>query len=89
MPSALESIQRLHSHLWGENVINVVQAGGKSYSTVDLTLFELLQNTCRENTLLIREEYEVAYDMILADTLREGRTIKYTFLVTGQEGIGA
>lgn len=73
--------------MWGNNVINVIQAGGKTYLTVDLTLFELPQNTSHENTLLIRDQYVLAYDIILADT-RKGKKRKSAFLVTGQTGIG-
>jgi len=87
--SSNDIFQRLHSHLWGGNVINDIQVGGKSYSTIDLKLFQLPQNTCRKKTLLIREEYKVAYDRILADTLRKRDAFKSAFLVTGQEGIGA
>ena len=49
--------------------------------------FKLPQNTSHENTLLIRDQYVLAYDIILADT-RKGKKRKSAFLVTGQTGIG-
>ncbi|CAA7264987.1 unnamed protein product [Cyclocybe aegerita] len=81
-----EGLQRfhdLHTHLWGRNVIEDVQEGGKSYSTIDLTLFDLPQNSCLSDVVLVRNEYRLAYDSILADTLQNTGHLKSTFLVTG------
>ena len=80
----LESLKLLRKHLWGKEVISVVQEGEKSYSIVDLTLFNLPQNMSPNNILLIREEYILTYHAIL-DTIKYGAA----FLVTGQTGIGA
>jgi hypothetical protein len=87
--SFLKSLQRLRKHLWGKEVINVIQEGENSYAVVDLTLFDLPQNLSPDNILLIREEYTLAYDEIL-DTIQQttGRQGS-AFLVTGQQGIGA
>ncbi|KAF8520015.1 hypothetical protein BU17DRAFT_47299 [Hysterangium stoloniferum] len=82
-----ETFKRLHEHFWGQDRVNIVTAAGKSYSTVDLTLVDIPQNSRPANILLIREEYRLAYDTILADTLKVGRR-RSAFLVTGQPGIG-
>jgi hypothetical protein len=78
--------------LWGKDrVVNAVSADGKTYSTLDLTLFKLEQNTSLKDILFIREEYRLAYDTILADThaMNELKWRKSAFLITGQPGIGA
>jgi hypothetical protein len=88
--SILEHLQRLRTHLWGENRINVVREARKCYSTVDLALFVLPQRrSYPNNILLIREEYKLAYDAIPRDTpdkTTEG--YRPTFLVTGRPGTG-
>ncbi|KAF8521600.1 hypothetical protein BU17DRAFT_64826 [Hysterangium stoloniferum] len=82
-----ESFKRLYEHFWGRNGLNIVSVAGKSYSTVDLTLIDIPLNPRPANILLIREEYKLAYDTILTDTLKEGQR-RFAFLVTGQPGIG-
>ncbi|KAF8519144.1 hypothetical protein BU17DRAFT_47954 [Hysterangium stoloniferum] len=82
-----DSYKRLHEHFWGQDRVKIVSVAGKNYSTVDLTLVNIPQNSRPTNILLIREEYRLAYDTILTDTLKEGRR-RSAFLVTGQPGIG-
>jgi len=87
----LESLQQLRSHLWGQNVIKNTQEGGKGFSNVDLTPFGIILNASNGNILLIRDEYELAYDTILENTQRlaTGREGRSAFSVTGPEGVGA
>jgi hypothetical protein len=78
--------------LWGKDrVVNAVSADGKTYSTLDLTLFKLEENTSLNCILLIHAEYRLAYQTILANTevMNERDWGKSNFLVTGQPGIGA
>jgi len=86
----LESLQCLRSHLWGQNVIKLTQQGGRSCSTVDLKPFGLLLKPSDGKVLLVRDEYNLVYDRILANTQRlatvgRGRS---AFSVTGQESVG-
>ena len=98
--ATLQDLQRLHQHLWGENVINVVQEHGKSYAVIDTLLFKIRQKVslaCHRtgHTILVRQEYILAYDMI-CDTIQQKRNpdplvsqAGCAFLITGQPGIGA
>ena len=81
-------IASVQMHLWGKDRVNIISIAGKSYSTVDLALFQLPQNSRPDKILLIREEYRLAYDTILADTLRTADEGRSAFLITGQPGIG-
>ncbi|KAF8522428.1 hypothetical protein BU17DRAFT_44645 [Hysterangium stoloniferum] len=81
------SFQRLYAHFWGRDRVDIVSVAGKNYSIVDLTPFDIPQNSRPANILFIREEYRLAYDTILTDTLKEGHR-RSAFLVTGQPGIG-
>jgi len=84
----LEHLQHLHSHLWGENVVELTQLGeGRTCSTVDLTLFDDL-HACHGNSLFVRDEYRRIYDKILARIILEDPQ-PISFLVLGQTGIGA
>ncbi|KAF8509069.1 hypothetical protein BU17DRAFT_99245 [Hysterangium stoloniferum] len=82
-----ENFKRIHAHFWGQSRVNIVEIAGKSYSTVDITFVEVPQNSRPADILLVREEYILAYNTILADTLKEGRR-RSAFLVTGHPGIG-
>jgi len=85
----LENLKLLRKHLWGKEVINVVQEGEKSYAIIDLTLFNLPQNLSPDNVLLIREEYILTYHAILDTIQQTPGPLGSAFLVTGQPGIGA
>ncbi|KAF8519742.1 hypothetical protein BU17DRAFT_47470 [Hysterangium stoloniferum] len=82
-----KTYKSLHEHFWGRDRVSIISVAGKSYSTVDLTLVDIPPNYRPPNILLIREEYKLAYDTILADTHKEGQR-RSAFLVTGQPGIG-
>jgi len=84
------TLEGLRKHLWGGNVWNTICVDGKSYLTVDLALFnDFPQNTSRKNVLLIRDEYRLAYEAILAGTLNMAEWGGSAFLITGQSGNGA
>ena len=85
----LEVLQRLRKHLWGKDVINDIQEGGKSYAFINITLFDVPQHSCQDNTLLIRQEYIHTYNAILDKIRRTTGRHGSAFLVTGQPGIGA
>lgn len=86
--SFLESLKLLRNHLWGKEVVSVVQEGEKSYAIIDLTLFILPQNVSRNNILLIREEYILLYHAI-SDMIQRYPDLRCVFLISGQPGIGA
>ena len=86
---ATEDLEQLRAHFWGEDRVEVVSVDGKSYSTIDLTLFDLKLNSRPDSFLLVRDEYILAYDAILKDTLYQPMGWRRSAtLVTGQSGIG-
>ncbi|KIM47251.1 hypothetical protein M413DRAFT_23478 [Hebeloma cylindrosporum] len=84
----LQGLLRLHKHLWGKEVISVIQGGDKSYAIVDLTLFDLPHNVSPNNILLIRQEYLLAYEAILQNIEETRKERGAAFLLTGSTGIG-
>ncbi|KAF8351822.1 hypothetical protein F5887DRAFT_932526 [Amanita rubescens] len=85
----LARLRELHTHLWGEN--RIVHRGEMSCSILDLALFDALNLNIRpDNILLVRNEYVLAYDHILRDTLKNPtmRRWRSATIVTGQPGIG-
>lgn len=47
----IEVLPCLRKHLREKDVINVIQQGGKSYALIDITLFDVTQHPCQDNTL--------------------------------------
>ena len=81
----LDSFIDLRTYLWGCDRFNIVSVDGNSYTTVDLTEFNLPQlNPRSTKVLLLRDEYKLAYDTI-RQVARKRRCI---FLITGHLGIG-
>ncbi len=81
----LDTFVRLRTYLWGSNRFNIVSTAENSYTTVDLTLFDLPQlNPRSRKILLFRNEYRLAYNTI-CEVANRCRCI---YLVTGQPGIG-
>lgn len=88
MLSILESLRKLHEHLWGQNVEKVVHVGEKAHLIIDLAPFRLLQNYSCHNILFIRDEYKLAYKAILENIHNMEKWGGSAFLVTGQPGNG-
>jgi hypothetical protein len=82
--SILDELEHLRTHFWGQNRVHV----DGTVETIDLSIYNLSQfNPLFTKTLLVRNEYRIAYDVIIARAIsKEGdRSI---LLVTGQPGIG-
>ncbi|KAK2459274.1 hypothetical protein APHAL10511_008695, partial [Amanita phalloides] len=85
----LLGLRELHTHLWGED--RIVYKPEMACSILDLELFgDLCLNVHPDKILLIRNEYVLAYNYILEDTLKCPTTERQrsATLVTGQPGIG-
>ena len=89
--SVLVRLGKLHMHLpWGKN--RIVYRDETACSVLDLALFDTLNlNTPLDDILLVRNEYVLAYEYILSDTLKKPptRRRRSATLVTGQSGIGS
>ena len=89
--SVLVRLGKLHMHLpWGKN--RIVYRDETACSVLDLALFDTLNlNTPLDDILLVRNEYVLAYEYILSNTLKKPptRRRRSATLVTGQSGIGS
>lgn len=88
MLSTLESLRKLHEHLWGRNIEKVVRVGEKAHLIIDLAPFKLPQISGHHNILFIRDEYKLAYKAILKNIHNTEKWYGSAFLVTGQSGNG-
>ena len=88
---ALNSFRDFRNYYWGENRIKLRTEGGERFPTLDLTpttadLSEL--NYRSVETLIIRDEYELAYDAILKAITKMELESRVVFIFTGQPGTG-
>ena len=90
-PATKESLNRFRhfrNYYWGEDRIGQRIEAGKKISTLDLTPANIPELNNRSiTTLIIRDEYQIAYDAILKmiETTPRDRVV---FLFTGQPGTG-
>jgi len=77
--------QNIRTYLWGKNRFNVRQADGKEFTMIDLTHIGLPRlNPLKVKILLVRKEYELAYESITECA----KVTRAVCLITGQPGIG-
>ncbi|KAJ3490409.1 hypothetical protein NLJ89_g11435 [Agrocybe chaxingu] len=82
-------LDMIYAYMWGQDRVQVhSDVAGKRWSTIDLTPVRLELNARPDDFLLVRDEYVLAYNTILADTLSQTAGHRSAFLVTGQPGIG-
>ena len=83
--SIVDELELLRTHFWGQN--RTTRTEGLSAEFIDLSSVNYSRfNPLFIKFLLVREEYHIAYDAIIAKTITQaGRVI---ILMTGQPGIG-
>jgi hypothetical protein len=82
--SILDELEHLRAHFWGENRLNAV--GTTEF--IDLSICNLSQfNPLFAKILLVRKEYRIAYDAIIAHAIWKAG-YRSIHLMTGQPGIG-
>ena len=80
--SIIDGLELLRTHFWGEN--RVTQHLSAEIIDLSSVTFSRL-NPLFINVLLVREEYRIAYDAVIAKAMGADRII---ILLTGQPGIG-
>lgn len=86
--SRVDSFRQFRNYYWGEDRIQQRIEAGKKFSTLNLTLADLSELNNRSiKTLIIRDEYQIAYDTIL-EAIEMAPEDRVVFLFTGQPGTG-
>ena len=84
---SLERFRRFCNYYWGAKKVDFQTEVGKGDSTLDLTPADLPNLNIRSiKTLLIRNEYKLAYKAIVKRITEQTRSV---FLFTGQAGTGS
>jgi len=85
---SLDNYWHFRNYYWGENRIEQKIEAGKRFTTLDLTPADLPELNIRSiKTLIIREEYQIAYNAIVKAIKMAPEDITI-YLLTGQPGTG-